>query len=122
MIGVIPMLGTTILLSCLVAWLLRLNQPAIQAAHWVVYPFQFVLLIPWYRAGEWLFNDPRLDVSLATVKAFYEQGWAFMFHELWTTTWHATVAWLIALPFVVGLLYLILLPLFRHLSIRFELH
>jgi hypothetical protein len=37
---------------------------------------------------------------------------------LWNTTWHAVVAWALLAPFAVGLIYLVLLPIFRHTASR----
>jgi uncharacterized protein (DUF2062 family) len=63
-IGCIPLLGVTTGICALLAMLLRLNMPAIQAANWVAMPLQVVLLIPFLRLGQWLFAEPsdgRLD-------------------------------------------------------------
>ena len=32
---------------------------------------------------------------------------------LWNTTWHAVVVWALLAPFAIGLIYLVLLPIFR---------
>jgi hypothetical protein len=50
-LGVTPVLGSTVLLCTLAATVLRLNLPAIQLVNGVVYPLQFILLIPFYRLG-----------------------------------------------------------------------
>ena len=43
---------------------MRLNQPIIQLVNYVAYPAQLVTLIPFYRAGESLFNRPHLPLSI----------------------------------------------------------
>jgi len=50
-IGCIPILGVTTALCVLVATLLRLNLPAIQAANWMAMPLQMVLLAPFVKLG-----------------------------------------------------------------------
>src|SRR5580698_10669544 len=55
-IGCIPLLGVTTAICALLALVLRLNMPAIQAANWVAMPLQLVLLIPFLRLGQWLFH------------------------------------------------------------------
>ncbi len=32
---------------------------------------------------------------------------------LWNTTWHAVVVWALLAPFAIGLIYFVLLPIFR---------
>ena len=65
-IGCIPLLGVTTGICALLALILRLNMPAIQAANWLAMPLQMVLLVPFLRLGQWLFRgqsvsfDPRV--------------------------------------------------------------
>ena len=63
-IGVFPILGATTILCAIAAVVLRLNQPIIQLVNYVAYPAQLVTLIPFYRAGESLFNRPHLPLSI----------------------------------------------------------
>jgi uncharacterized protein (DUF2062 family) len=115
-IGVFPALGWTTLLCALAAWTLRLNQPAIQSVNYVVYPLQFILLIPFYRMGERLFNAPKLAITGQGVKDLITSGLWNAIHVLWTTTMHAIVAWALAAPLAAGSIYLILVPLFRRVK------
>ena len=59
-LGVFPVLGTTTALCALVAFIWRLNLPAIQIVNYFVYPLQIALLIPFFRLGEKLFGAPHL--------------------------------------------------------------
>ncbi len=60
--GIYPLLGASTPL-CLVAGLwLRLNQPVIQLVNYLVYPLQLLLLIPFLRAGEWLWRAPPVPI------------------------------------------------------------
>ena len=49
--------------------MLRLNQPLIQAVNFLAYPLQLALLIPFLRAGEWLFGAPHTPLSPARIAA-----------------------------------------------------
>jgi len=112
-ISVIPMLGTTTLLCALVAGVMRLNQAAIQSVNWVMYPLQFILLIPWYKLGAILFREPPIRLTGQQVKDIIAAGWLQAIQLLWTTTWHAVIAWaLVAVP-VAFLIFLLLRPTFR---------
>jgi uncharacterized protein (DUF2062 family) len=115
-LGVFPVLGSTTLLCALVAWAARLNQPAIQSVNYFVYPLQIALLIPFYRMGEWLFRVPHLPLSVQDVKRLIQPGILNAIHVLWDTTLRAIVAWGLVAPLVAGLLYAILLPVFRRLG------
>jgi uncharacterized protein (DUF2062 family) len=110
-LGVTPVIGSTTVLCTLAAILLQLNLPAIQLVNGLVYPFQFVLLIPFYRAGAWLFRADAPSISLGGIMELAKGG-------LWTTvqglrvlTMHALVVWLIAGTLVASLLYRVMVPL-----------
>jgi uncharacterized protein (DUF2062 family) len=55
-IGCIPVVGVPTLTCAALALLLRLNLPAIQAANYVMTPLQLLLIVPFARLGEWLFD------------------------------------------------------------------
>lgn len=87
-IGTVPVLwGSTIVCAAL-AFIFRLNHPAIQAANYLVYPLQIALVVPFYRLGarcipwgppvsvEIILNELRKDwlgnlalILVATLKA-----------------------------------------------------
>ena len=112
-IGVFPALGTTTALCALVAFLWRLNLPAIQIVNYFVYPVQLALIIPFFRAGEILFGAPHLPLSASQVVALVRASFWEAIRFLWTTTWHAMVAWCLAAPVFVGVAYVLLVPILR---------
>jgi uncharacterized protein (DUF2062 family) len=65
-IGCIPVVGIPTLLCAGVALALRLNQPAIQAANYVVMPAQIGLIVPFVRMGGWLFSTQSRSQISAT--------------------------------------------------------
>jgi len=115
-LGVFPVLGTTTALCALVAFLWRLNLPAIQVVNYFVYPLQIALLIPLFRAGEKLFGAPHLPLSVGQISAMVHASFWGATRFLWTTIWHAAAAWCLIAPPFVALAYVILLPLLRHAS------
>ena len=60
-LGVVPVIGSTTTLCTLAAVSLRLNLPAIMLVNGVVYPLQIALLVPFLRAGAWLFRVDAHD-------------------------------------------------------------
>ena len=112
-LGVFPVIGSTTLLCAAAGFCFKLNQPAIQLVNYVVYPLQFLCLIPLYRAGEWLFRAPRLSISAQQVKTWATSDPMSAIRALWTTTWHAMIAWCFIAPVVAGLVYVGVLPLLK---------
>jgi uncharacterized protein (DUF2062 family) len=112
-LGVFPVLGTTTTLCAIAALLWRLNLPAIQIVNSFVYPLQIALLLPFFRLGEQLFGAPHLPLSVAQILAALHASFWGATRFLWTTIWHAVVAWCLIAPLFVGLTYAILVPLLR---------
>ena len=114
-LGVTPVLGSTVLLCTLAAIVFRLNLLVIQLASTVVYPLQFILLIPFYRLGAWMFGEDASTVSLQGVAALIKAGAGQAVWTLWVVTLHALVAWLALGAVSSVILYAVLVPLVRHL-------
>jgi uncharacterized protein (DUF2062 family) len=112
-LGVFPVLGSTTALCALAAFLWRLNLPAIQIVNYFVYPLQVALLIPFFRLGEKLFGAPHLPLSVSQILAAVHANFWGAARFLWTTIWHAAVAWCLIAPLFVSLAYVILVPLLR---------
>lgn len=112
-LGVSPLFGTSTALCAGAAMAFRLNQPAMQLANYLAYPLQIALLLPFIRLGERLFGAPRLPLSLPTIEvALKADVWGAM-GALWTSLWHAGVAWLLVIPVPAVLLAWGLTPVFR---------
>ena len=112
-LGVFPVLGTTTALCALVAFLWRLNLPAIQMVNYFVYPGQVALLIPFFKLGEKLFGAPHLPISVSQIYAMARANLWGAIKFLWGTTWHAIVVWALLAPFLVAAIYFLLAPAFR---------
>src|SRR5580658_3175280 len=55
-IGCVPVIGIPTLICAALAFALRLNLPAIQAANYAAMPLQLFLVVPFVRLGGWLFS------------------------------------------------------------------
>jgi uncharacterized protein (DUF2062 family) len=112
-LGVTPVLGSTTLLCFLAALLLRLNLPAIQLVNYFVYPLQFVLLIPFFQMGEWIFSAEPGNLTLAaTLHLVRTDAWGAV-TTLWAATMHALVAWAAVGSLSALIIYVLLTPLLR---------
>lgn len=112
-LGVFPVLCSTTLLCAAAAVLFRLNLPAIQLANYFVYPLQLLLIVPFIRAGEFLFRAHALQLSLAQMMAMARANPLHAISALWIAGLHAVTAWLLVAPAMMFLLYLVLAPLTR---------
>jgi uncharacterized protein (DUF2062 family) len=117
-LGVFPVLGSTTTLCALAALAFELNLPAIQIVNYFVYPLQIALLIPFFRMGERLFRAPHMPLSVPQIYAMIHANMSDAFRSLWTTTWHAIVAWCLVAPLCAGVLYVILVPALRRVARR----
>lgn len=115
-IAIFPALGVTTFLSVLVALRLRLNMLAIQSVNYLAYPLQLLLLLPFYRAGEFLFQVPPNTLTTPQLLDLVRQHPLQAMESLWTTTWHAAIVWLLLSLLLVPLMILVLTALFRRLS------
>jgi uncharacterized protein (DUF2062 family) len=117
-IAIIPVVGVTTILSFTAAWVLRLNQPIIQAINWSSYALQLLMILPFVRLGEWIFRAPRLGLSVEKVVAMGKADPLGTIVALWPTLWHAVAAWAIAMPLFGALVYFSVRPAIRSAARR----
>lgn len=117
-IGVIPVLGGTMALCALAAWGLRLNQVIIQVANYAVYPLQFILLFPFFKAGAWVFGGPGISLSPAEFAERFKAAPLALARELLWVGVHAAAVWALMLPVAVGILWFVFRALFSRVVAR----
>ena len=115
-LGVFPALGWTTLLCLVAALWLKLNVPAMQLVNYLVYPLQLALLVPFIRAGEWLFRAPKLAISLQQILTMVRENVWHAVTSLWVATIHAIVVWALVAPVAVWGIYRVLAPLVRGIA------
>ena len=117
LLGMAPVLGTTII-SCTVAALaLRVNLALIQIVNNLVYPLQLLLLIPFVQAGQRLFGQPPMPLSAGQIVDMVKHDFWGSIVSLAGYTFHGAVAWLLFCAVVGPLSYwLLLFPLKKALS------
>lgn len=117
-IGLIPILGVSTASCAAMAVILELNMPAIQLVNYLLTPLQLILIIPLLRLGELLVSAPRFPATLESALELLSHGTINALQVLATAIVHATLAWIVLAPVVALVLYLILKPALRHLSLR----
>jgi uncharacterized protein (DUF2062 family) len=98
-IGCVPVVGVTTVLCALLALILRLNFPVIQAANWAAMPLQLVLIVPFVHLGKRLF--PFCSGRAVHSGALLHTAPLDLLSRLGALTGQALLAWLlIAIPAV----------------------
>ena len=116
-LGIFPSLGWTTLLCLVAAVIFRLNLPAIQLVNFFAYPLQLALLIPFMRAGEFLFRSDKLPLSLTQILAMIKADAWHSIKVLWIATLHAIGAWALVAPLAIYVLFRILSPMLCRLAL-----
>ena len=117
-IGVFPIIGATTILCGIAAAVLRLNQPIIQLVNYFAYPAQLVALIPFYRAGESLFNRPHLPLSIPMLMDRFRDDAGKFFTDFGMVAVYGIVVWCLIAPAVAAAIYYVTRPWLRLLARR----
>ena len=115
-LGVFPILGATTILCGLAAVRLGLNQPIIQLVNYVAYPLQLLALIPFYRAGETLFRQPHLPLSIPMLIERFRADTGKFFGDFGLVAVQGIVVWCLLAPIIAGAVYFTVRPPLRALA------
>ena len=117
-LGIFPILGATTLLCGAVAIALRLNQPVIQLVNYFAYPVQLALIIPIYQAGEKLFGNAPIPLSIPLIFERFRADFGQFLRDFGMIAVQGIVVWSIIAPFIIAAIYFITRPLLRRLARR----
>jgi uncharacterized protein (DUF2062 family) len=115
-LGIFPILGSTMLLCFLAGLLLKLNQPIIQAVNYLVYPLQFAGIYFFIRIGEWLTRTPPLPFSIPGLVEQFRAAPLHFFREFGMTALRGVLAWTLIAPPAAAVLYFVCLPALRRFA------
>jgi uncharacterized protein (DUF2062 family) len=114
-ISVCPLIGLPTPLCAFVALRWRLNLVLIQGVNYLCAGLQWLLLIPFLRAGEWLFKAPRFPLAVAELRArLAEDFWATAL-AFWGSALYGLVVWALLAGPAAWALRRAALPAFRRL-------
>lgn len=112
-VGVLPALGITTVMGTALAARFRLNIAATVLVSYLVQPLQILLIIPFIKAGIFMFGLDDLKFTLDEMIAMFKLDWLAALNKLWMANLAAVSAWaVLAIPVGVGL-YFMLLPLLQ---------
>jgi uncharacterized protein (DUF2062 family) len=104
-LGCFPILGAATVLCTVAGLVLGLNQPVIQAVNQLVYPLQLALLLPQYRAGEWLFQTPSVPLSIPMLYERFAADWRQFLQDYGLLALQGVAVWCLAAPLVAAAVY-----------------
>jgi uncharacterized protein (DUF2062 family) len=119
-LGVFPVLGSTTILCLAVAFLFRLNIPAIQLVNYLIYPVQIALIMPFIRLGEKIVGARPIPFSLSQMVGMLRADMWGTTVALWHTTVHAMIGWAVFGPVAIWLLYEVLRRPLRSMAERYH--
>jgi uncharacterized membrane protein YvlD (DUF360 family) len=90
-----------------------LNLSGILLVNGMVYPLQLTLLVPFLRAGAWIFRVDGPKLSIGQIFHLIRTDVWHATATLWVATMHALVAWLIAGFAASSVAYLVLCAVLR---------
>lgn len=98
-VGLIPFYGLTTLLVGVLAVMLRLDFVIMQVVHYIVHPIQIALLIPFFKAGNFLIGRNNVDFTVREYIAYFKSDFWLAISDLWKLNLSAIIIWLIiAIP------------------------
>ena len=94
-IGIIPLYGLTSIILTLIALVFRLNFTASQVAHYAVHPLQLLLIFPFIKLGDMVFNNSLLPHSMSQFLIMMKTDVWGTLHNFWLAYLTATVIWFV---------------------------
>lgn len=108
LIGIIPILGATTILTALIAVRLKLNMPAIQAINWFIYPVQLILFIPFLKAGSFFLPNIEISFTIEQISHLIKNDFWLAAKQLWLANLVGLVIWaLISVPLGFGMYFIL---------------
>ncbi|OVA01318.1 protein of unknown function DUF2062 [Macleaya cordata] len=118
-LGVFPIFGVTVFLCGMAIALLgsRCHAPSVMLANFISAPIELSLVVPFLRLGEVISGGSHFPLTSDALKKVLT-GQAS--REVLLSILHALLGWLVASPFILAILYVILLPCFKLLVHKFS--
>jgi uncharacterized protein (DUF2062 family) len=105
-IGTFPILGIATIMSAFIAVIFRLNMVVIQLSHYVVYPLQLILFVPFIKIGGALFNTPPFPYTANEVLLMVQTDFMLTLKELWIANMMGILTWtLLIIPISIIMFY-----------------
>ncbi|MDF3129200.1 DUF2062 domain-containing protein [Kiritimatiellaeota bacterium B1221] len=98
-IGLFPIYGVTTATLGLIGLVWKLNHAIMQAFNYLISPLKFILIIPYIRLGEWVFQtDKPFRLSLPEFTRQFKASPLETLSEFAMTFVHAICGWALSAP------------------------
>ncbi len=119
-IGLNPLLGSTTVVSLVLAFVLRLNLIASQIANHIVYPLQLALFLVFIKVGDRLFHTGKLPMGREALLHGVRHHPIATTKILWMWEWHALIVWAAFSVIAVPLMVAALTPMLNQLHAKLQ--
>jgi uncharacterized protein (DUF2062 family) len=106
-VGLFPLLGTPTLMTLAIGIPLKVNQVIAQIFKEIAYPLHLIAILPFLKAGAWLFGLPAVTLSLTTLKDRFLASPGAFFRDFGLLGLSGVGVWCLVAPVVGGLCYCI---------------
>lgn len=113
LLGICPVIGTTTIMCTILAFVLRLNLPAIYFVNYIVLPVQIVLFVPFIKLGEFLFGFDTTTLTAEQLLDILHHDFFGALQSLWYVFLDGILAWLVIFIPAMVVIYYLTLPAFR---------
>lgn len=117
-LGIFPICGVTVLLCGMAIAVLRslCHSPTVMLANFIATPIELSLVVPFLRFGEAISGGPHFPLTSDALKKVLtgQASW-----DVVLSVAHALLGWLVAAPFILAILYMLFLPIFKILVPKF---
>ena len=113
MVGLMPLFGLATLICTLLGWRFRLNIPALLLICYLAAPLHLLLYLPFIKAGIYIFGADEFKLTIDEIINLFRADWLVAIEKLWLANLLGVAAWLLFSIPIVGLVYLVMLPVFR---------
>jgi uncharacterized protein (DUF2062 family) len=118
LLGIFPLLGVTTALCLLVGTYFRFNNVAMQVTNYLAYPLQLLLLIPFYRLGEALFQVDPIALSIPGIMEEFQLSFLDALSKYAATGLRGVAVWALVAPIAYFLIYPLLLRILNLAKLR----
>jgi uncharacterized protein (DUF2062 family) len=112
-IGIMPLFGLATLLCTLLGLRFKLNIPALLLICYLAAPLHLLLYLPFIRTGIFIFGADEFRLTFDQMLLMFQEDWYKAVKKLWLANLLGVAAWIILSAPVTGLVYLVMLPVFR---------
>lgn len=114
-LGVMPAIGIVTALTVFISLRLRLNVALVIGVTYLMSPFYLILYVPFIQLGLLVFNS-GFELTLAEIRELFQESWLSALREIGFANLMGLIAWVLVGVPSAGLLYLVLLPIYKRLQ------